>query len=346
MVKNMYKKKIQSLTFIAIIILLVSTIKLSAQDIHFSQYYASPLTLNPANTGDYDGDWRVMNSYRNQWKVISIPYLTNAFAFDKQFYIFSERFSAGFMYLYDQSGSIGFSANKLFLSLAYSKQIAFNNISFGIQGGLVRKAFYTKGITFPSQFTWETGGYDPSLYNNEPDLTDKIVYFDLNLGLKWSKKFNNIKPNAGIAFYHLNFPNESFGDSYENRLPMRTVVHGGAEIKLNNSYYIEPNIIYMYHKKAFNFIPGLNLGVRPGGGKQKVKSVYTGIYYRGGFKQADAMIAVFGVKYQQLNIGLSYDINISNLQVITNKRGAFEISVIYTGISTISKKVIIPCDIY
>jgi hypothetical protein len=38
------------------------------QDIHFSQYYASPLSLNPANTGNYDGDWRLMNSYRQQWK--------------------------------------------------------------------------------------------------------------------------------------------------------------------------------------------------------------------------------------------------------------------------------------
>ena len=43
-------------------------ISLNAQDIHFSQFYASPLTLNPAMTGFVNGDCRAGVIYRNQWK--------------------------------------------------------------------------------------------------------------------------------------------------------------------------------------------------------------------------------------------------------------------------------------
>jgi len=320
--------------------------KTFAQDIHFSQFQSSPLTLNPANTGDFDGNWRVMNTFRSQWKVISVPYETNAAGYDRQFNIYSEKVSAGLVYIYDRSGSLGFTANKIYISAAYSKKIDFHKLNFGLQGGFVHKGFNPKGATFPSQFSWETGGYDSSLDNNESSLSDKVSYFDLNVGIKWRKKYNKITPNAGIAFYHLNFPNESFNDNLVNRLTPRSVIHGGSVFDLNNGMFIEPNFIYMIHKKAFNFMPGVNFGIKPIKSEQKISSIYTGVYYRGGIQQTDAIIATIGINYLRLNLGLSYDVNISELDVITNKRGAFEISLIYTGLTTVSKKVLVPCDIY
>ena len=40
--------------------------KASAQDPHFSQFFSSPLTLNPAFTGKFFGTYRVAGNYRNQ----------------------------------------------------------------------------------------------------------------------------------------------------------------------------------------------------------------------------------------------------------------------------------------
>ena len=37
---------------------------IKAQDPHFSQFFASPLTLNPAFTGKFDGLFRVAGNYR------------------------------------------------------------------------------------------------------------------------------------------------------------------------------------------------------------------------------------------------------------------------------------------
>ena len=51
-----------------------------AQDQHFTQFFASPLTLNPALTGTFDGKYRVAFIYRDQE-----PYKTFAGAIDLRF---------------------------------------------------------------------------------------------------------------------------------------------------------------------------------------------------------------------------------------------------------------------
>src|SRR5687767_12885245 len=85
-----------------------------AQDIHFSQYYASPLSLNPAYTGDYKGDWRLMNSYRHQWRsTFNTPYTTNAFGYDRQFYLFNENLSGGLIWVQDKSGDAMLKVTKI-----------------------------------------------------------------------------------------------------------------------------------------------------------------------------------------------------------------------------------------
>src|SRR5688572_519658 len=48
----------------------------TAQDIHFSQFYTSPLTLNPSLTGSFDGLMRFGGNYRTQWGSVSVPFQT------------------------------------------------------------------------------------------------------------------------------------------------------------------------------------------------------------------------------------------------------------------------------
>ena len=56
-----------------------------SQDIHFSQNHLTPLLLNPANTGNYIGNWRLSNIMRTQWKQFSDPgYQTIAFGYDQK----------------------------------------------------------------------------------------------------------------------------------------------------------------------------------------------------------------------------------------------------------------------
>jgi len=53
--------------FLHIALILFVAWKLSAQDPHFSQYYFTPLEVNPALTGIFEGKYRASMSYRDQW---------------------------------------------------------------------------------------------------------------------------------------------------------------------------------------------------------------------------------------------------------------------------------------
>ncbi len=53
-----------------------------AQDPGFSQFYASPLTLNPALTGKFDGLYRVAGNYRDQWPAVNKAFITSTASLD------------------------------------------------------------------------------------------------------------------------------------------------------------------------------------------------------------------------------------------------------------------------
>src|SRR3954451_21884956 len=65
-----------------LLVFLFILLKAKAQDPHFSQFFASPLTLNPALTGKFDGDLRVTGNYRNQWPTINRAFTTTTVSAD------------------------------------------------------------------------------------------------------------------------------------------------------------------------------------------------------------------------------------------------------------------------
>ena len=71
-------KKIASV----IIVVLGFIFNADAQDPHFSQFFASPLTLNPALTGKFDGTLRAAGNYRNQWPAFNNVYTTSTLSVD------------------------------------------------------------------------------------------------------------------------------------------------------------------------------------------------------------------------------------------------------------------------
>src|SRR5205809_7766102 len=63
-------------------ILLVTFGSVKAQDPHFSQFFSSPLTLNPAFTGKFSGSWRLAANHRDQWPSIPKAYVTTSASLD------------------------------------------------------------------------------------------------------------------------------------------------------------------------------------------------------------------------------------------------------------------------
>lgn len=314
------------------IILMFSIVNTKGQDVHFSQFYASPHTLNAALTGLFEGDYRIGINYRNQWASITVPYITSSIYGDLA--LFKEnwrrdRMGIGFVVVQDKSGDGELRLTKLMGSLSYQKGL--NNrgthyISFGLGGGMVQKRVdYTK-LFFDNQ--WDGLKFDPvNLISREvPTNAGSLSYLDFHAGALWFNRLNDdLDIYAGVSAFHLSTPSESFYSS-PNVLGLRPVFQGGGRIGVSNQLSLMPSIIYMNQKKAHEFIVGSALTYNLSQDQTGINT-YGGIWYR----SSDALIFMGGLGYNNLMGAVSYDINTSKLSAASSGRGAVELSLSYIG---------------
>ncbi len=315
------------------------------QDIHYSQYYNAPLTINPSYTGSFDGDYRVGANYRQQWRSVTVPYRTlSAFA---DISLLSRHHkssfpSFGLNMIRDKAGDGNLSVTKLFGSFAY--HIAFNHrrdqiLTLGIQGGYVQKSLDWQFLYFNSQ--WNEQQFDQNLPSEENNSTAKIGYPDFSVGANFSNVVNrHTNYYAGIAVYHMARSQESFY-GMDNQPGLRPVLNGGLNFTVGQALQLHPSFEYMNQKKASELVLGslmsYDLGENSGNGFDKL---YAGVFYR----VKDALIPVIGYGYGNWKLTINYDINMSELTPFSNGRGAWEISLIYTGLyNKLARTIIMPC---
>src|ERR1700757_2967921 len=98
---------------------------LRAQDPHFSQFFSSPLTLNPAFTGKFNGTVRIAGNYRNQWPTINRAYQTGTASVDfpimKKQIDYRDTWGIGLMGYSDKSAAGAVSFNYVSFSTAFHK---------------------------------------------------------------------------------------------------------------------------------------------------------------------------------------------------------------------------------
>ena len=342
---NRYPNTI-STVFLLIGLACFGLFSVQAQDVHFSQFYLSPLTTNPANTGNFEGDWRVAANHRNQWRSLGRPYTTTSLSYDQNVFLYSEQMAFGLLYLHDESGTVGLKFDKIMVSGAYHKQFGRHRLHLGIQPGVVIKAVNLNGVSLPEQYDRSTGTFNSGLPSSEPAYQDQLTYFDFNAGLSYSVNLGSFRPQAGISFFHINQPNESFYNQV-NRLPVRAMLTINADIDLGTKLVFSPNYLHMIHQKASEILAGANLMVRLSPNKIKASGVYAGMLFRNGInRNTDAAIAVVGMKFKHLEVGFNYDFTVSDLQAANNNQGAYEISIVYTSLSTLLQKTTVPCERY
>lgn len=333
-------KKIYSV--LIVVTLLIS--KSFAQDIHFSQFYASPLTLNPGLTGLTEKSYRAMAIYRNQWRSVTVPYATYGGSFDMRLLeskMKSNIFGAGVLFNADKSGDGKLFFMQAMLSAAFHKSIGKKNtIGIGIQAGYVQKTLKYNQLSFPAQFNGSD--FDLNLSNNENFETPSISYVDMNAGLMWQGKLHDrLGMMAGFSVFHLTQPKESFLGK-DNKLSMRYSGNLGARVKINDKWYITPNFIYQTQAKAqeinFGTAVEYNMEVR-----QRPLILSLGGWYR----LKDAGVVSASAEYLNTRIGFAYDVNASELTPASNNRGAFEIYIMYNGLLSGGDKpvkpIMVPC---
>lgn len=326
-----------------------------SQDIHLSQFYASDHLLNPAKIGDFEGDFRITGNYRNQWKQINPPVnqaiTTSIISFDKAFHYYSHEIDAGILIAHDEFGGINFSTNKILLSGAYANTIGGHNFRAGVQTGLVFRNSDLSAQTFPVQWDYPSGSFNTATPNMESALSPSLNYFDFNIGVQWSKQIGKLHPKVGVAFNHLNRPRDSyFANDYfsesKERLRIRIVEHAEFDYDYSSKLTIQSKFLLMWTAKANDFIFGSNFRYKTG--NKVIPAIFGGVFYRNGIEtNRDAVYPVIGVNYlKNVDLGFSYDVNISTLSQNVNRKGTFEVSIIYIAPSSKSNKLTIPCERY
>lgn len=312
-------------------VFLIATNMLSAQDPHFSQFHASPLTLSPAMTGYMQSDYRVAANFRTQYWSIGSSFSTGTFSYESKINKSgggsNDGFAIGLMGIYDQSSGGAFKSMNLSLSGAYHRALDANKtqiLSIGFQASFTSRNLNAYGLTFANQFT--SGGFDLTLPNNEMKLNSSRSYGGLNSGLMYSYSTEKNKIYLGGALYNINRPDVSFYNDKPYKLPIRYGMHAGGKLQSGESNYIQFSACYMKQANATDLIGGaayvIDLSNEEGN-----FDISGGCWYR----HKDAIIPYFGTSFSNYQLGFSYDILTSGLKSSSPRTGGFEISMKYNG---------------
>ena len=300
-----------------------------AQDPHFSQFFSSPLTLNPAFTGKFNGLWRLAANHRDQWPSIPKAYVTSSASID--FPILQKRipendvFGAGISGLSDASANNILKLNYGSLSMSYHKSLdenGYSTIGAGFQGTYSSLSLDVSKLYFEDQLT--QNGFTGTTTDILTNGTNQS-YFDMNAGVLYSGSSNGINNYyAGVSMYHINRPKVSFKDK-NWYLSGRITIHAGGSFPVSDVLTLHTSIIHQIQNKASETTLGAAIAANLNQDEDKPTSVYLGSWIR--FN--DAVVPYVGLEFGSLRIGASYDLNISGLKAATNTRGGSEISLIY-----------------
>lgn len=308
----MYKKLLFSLA------LLTAVATLGAQDPVFSQFYASPLRLNPALAGIGSAP-RVTLNYRAQHVSFPNAFTTLAAAFEVP--INNTPSSFGVRLMSDRQLDGAYRNTEA--ALIYSYDIQFDKVwhaRLGLAAGILNTSLDFNRLTFGDVIDPITGASGTT-----QELLEAAARTSADFGagiVIYGGPFY-----GGVSFEHLNRPDENLLQLNEQLFagrPQRLTITGGAQIDLKRlsnrkrAAYITPNFFYSGQARFKQLNVGTYLGYGP---------VAIGGWFRYAFENADALIAAVSFRQDIFRIGFSYDAVLSQLRTVPGGLGAtYEVS--------------------
>ncbi len=321
----------------------VGSLSLSAQDIHFSQFYLSPLNLNPAMTGVMNCNIRLVGNYRNQWASVLKSYAFNTYSvsYDQRIPVGRyDFFGVGASFWGDKAGELEFATLQGRLSLSYSKKMGgyrrkSHYLVVGAEAGVAQRSIDFLNARWPSQHNGE-GQFDGSLDTREENLDlENFLFADIGAGLLWFSVFDEDSNFfLGAAYQHLNRANQSFYQDEFEPLYSKFTIHSGGEFMMSDRLGLVPGVISMIQGPSFELNFGTSLKFLLGKSKRNRQAFQLGGWFRlsNHYEKAftgDAFILSARFDYQDFTLGFSYDVNVSSLRPASNSNGAFEFALVY-----------------
>lgn len=330
--------------FLFISILMAGGFTLSAQDFHYSQFYNGPLHLNPALTGVFNGDGRIMANYKSQWTDVPVDYQTFTVAYDKKFLRRTDRtgfWSAGIALNYDRAGDSKLTWGDIDLNLSYTQQLSPQLfITLGGQAGIVQRSFNEENLRFDSQFNVGRGRFEAGLPTGENFSNTSNIFPDFGVGvnLRFQAKqtsrlvFRNnrrSKVDLGVALHHLTNPEQSFLEDVEAPLASRLSPYAIGTLQIGKPLDLVAAVTYQTQSEAYEELvamAGVRFHLNNELGRQF--NIMLGAGMRSNEIQ-DAWWPTIEIGVNNIEVGLNYDFNVSRFDIATENQGGLELSFRY-----------------
>tara|TARA_R110002050_G_scaffold204327_2_gene339723 strand:- start:29734 stop:30744 length:1011 start_codon:yes stop_codon:yes gene_type:complete len=303
-----------------------------------TQFYNSPLQINPANAGLFAGRARVISNFKRQWESIGEPFQTLSFSGDFQVardVTGGDFFGMGIDINQDKAGVSQLSNLSANVSVSFTKALDSRKshfVSVGFQGGYGQRSLSTANINWGSQ--WTRYGFNSAITSPDQALDGAASYFDLGGGVNYfySRTDNTVKLYIGAAGYHLTQPTISFLGNENEVIARKFNINGGLRYQFGHSanFSVYPNFIYSWQGPSSVFIYGTDVEYRIDDGSRstgtkKYTSFAVGMYH----KVSKTLSPVVKLHKAGFSLYISYDFEIGNITRVTNGQGGIEVGLKY-----------------
>jgi type IX secretion system PorP/SprF family membrane protein len=295
-----------------------------AQDLHYSQFYNSPMNINPALTGIFNGDKRIMASVRDQWESVPVPWLTFSGSYDQKIYRnnSSNFFGVGLLFNYDRQGDSRIQLTNVNLSASYNHLINKNNIlTLGIQGGYANRGFSESALTWDRQWNGEV--YDPNLSSEENFAFDMVNIFESAIGINYRlQEHERSKLDLGVGWFHLIEPSTDFtGGNFNVNLPRRISAYVMGKFQIADNLDLDLSALYQDQVTYNEFIIGGLLDIYVNKKRGKETNVHVGV----GYRTSNSIFPKIAISYNDIYVSFSYDVDLSAFEIATDSKGGPEL---------------------
>ncbi len=333
--KIRFMKNLFFTLFWVIVFAALSLGTVEAQDIHFSQFFETPLLRNPSLAGIFNGDVRAQAVYRNQWGSVTVPYKTGSFNVEYKNPIGrgDDYLTTGLQVVYDKAGSTNFTTTNVLPAINYHKSMGSDKssyLSLGFMGGVVQRRIDRSKMTTNNHY--DGNGYNPGLADGEAFVNTNYSYLDGSVGMSFNSALRADNPEdnyfVGVAYHHFNRPKNSFYQRPEIELMPKWVFSGGLRFTVNETSYLTLQADRTMQGASNETLGGALYSIKMG--EDYAHPTYT-VHFGGFLRWQDAFIPVVKLDYDPFAVAISYDINVSELKTASQGYGGVELSVTYTG---------------
>jgi type IX secretion system PorP/SprF family membrane protein len=313
------------------LILLFSTMTcmsmLHAQDPHFSQYSATQPYINPALTGFFDGDYRVVGIGRLQSQFANSPYKTYGASVDASLFknkLENSYLGVGGYFYQDNAGSHNLVSNHAMLNLSYSLGFGYKTmhyLSVGLAGGMINKSI-------DQNFLMPTADQETDLLSGATKKTTMDIGMGVNYQMYLNKRLNFF---VGYGLFHIHQPADVLINNSQNKIFMKHSIHGAAKIKVRELVNVVPTALIQIQGSHRETNIGLNGQFLLDNYEERRTSYTLGLYSRFGNQSMDAVIFMGKVEWRGLAVGLSYDLNVNEFADARGGSSAMEVSISFLG---------------